>query len=106
MRRQDSLEKTMMLGKIEGSRKERWPNMRRINSIKTAGRSLQELSGATEDRTLWTSFIHRVTRLESAHQHTRHTCGMSGRLVLISNIPICTKVLFKMHIPGVFAFLS
>ena len=33
MKRQDSLEKTVMLGKVEGSRKRR-PNMRWIDSIK------------------------------------------------------------------------
>ena len=63
MRRQDSLEKTIMLGKVEGSRKRGRPNMRWIDSIEEAiGMSLQELSRAVEDRTLWTSLIHRVAR--------------------------------------------
>ena len=52
MRRQDSLEKTIMLGRAEGSRKRGRPNMRWIDSIKEAiGMSLQELSRAVEDRT-------------------------------------------------------
>ena len=34
MRRQDSLEKTIMLGKVEGSRKRGRPNMRWIDSFK------------------------------------------------------------------------
>ena len=47
MRRQDSLEKTIMLGKVEGSRKRGRPNMRWIDSIKEAiGMSLQELNRA------------------------------------------------------------
>ena len=52
-----------MLGKVEGSRKRGRPNMRWIDSIKEAiGMSLQKLSRAVEDRRLWTSLIHRVTR--------------------------------------------
>ena len=53
MRRQDSLEKTKMLAKAEGSRKRGRPNMRWIDSIKEAtDMSLQELNWAAEDRTL------------------------------------------------------
>ena len=33
MQRADSLEKTLMLGKIEGSRRKRWQRMRWLNSI-------------------------------------------------------------------------
>lgn len=63
MRRQGCLEKTMMLGKIEGSRKRGRPNIRGTDSIKEAtGISLQKLSKAAEDRTLWTSLIHRVAK--------------------------------------------
>ena len=59
---QDSLEKTIMLGKVEAAGKEE-QNMRWIESIKEAtGVSLQRLSRAVEDGTLWTSLIHRVTR--------------------------------------------
>lgn len=47
-RRQDSLEKTMMLGKTEGNRK-RGKTSRWIDCTKEAiGRSLQELSTAAE----------------------------------------------------------
>ena len=60
MRRQDSLEKTIMPGKVEGSTKRGRPNMRWIDSIKEAiGMSLQKLSRVVEDRALWT-LIHRV----------------------------------------------
>ena len=51
MRRQGSLEKLIMLGKIEGSRKGGRPNVRWIDSTKeTTGVSLQQLSRASEDR--------------------------------------------------------
>ena len=59
---QGALEKTIMLGKREGSRKRERPNMRCAHSIKEGtGVSLQQLSRAV-DRRLWTSLIHSVTR--------------------------------------------
>lgn len=55
-----------MLGKIRGSKKRERPNMRWIDYIKEAiGVSLQQLSRAVEDRTLWTPFIHSVPRGQS-----------------------------------------
>ena len=60
------MEKTVMLGKIEGSRTSRRPNTGWTDSRKEGtGTSLQELSRAVEDRTLWASLIHRVTRSRS-----------------------------------------
>ena len=55
MRRQDSLEKTTMPGKVEGRRKRGRPNVRWTDSIKEAiSMSLRELSRAVEKKTLWT----------------------------------------------------
>ena len=52
MRRQDSLEKTIILVEAEGSRKRGSPNARWTVSLnKVTGFSLQELSKAVEDRT-------------------------------------------------------
>ena len=60
MRMQDSLEKPIMLEKVEGSRKRR-PNMRWIDSLKEAIElSLEEPSKAVEDRTFCRSLIHGV----------------------------------------------
>lgn len=61
MRRHDSLEMIIMLGKVAGNRKRGRQNIKWIDSIKEPrDMSLQTLSRAVEDRTLWTSFIHRV----------------------------------------------
>ena len=66
MRRQGSLEKMIILEKIEGSRKRGRPNIRWIDSIKEAiGMNLQELSWTTEDRTLCISLIGGVARSQS-----------------------------------------
>ena len=62
MRKQNSLEKTIMLGRVEGNRKRGRSNMRWTDSLKeTMGLSLQELSRVDEDRTIWRELIHRVT---------------------------------------------
>ena len=58
MRVQDSLEKAIMWGQLEGSGKRGRPNRRWVDSVKEApGMNPQELSRAVEDRTLWTSLI-------------------------------------------------
>ena len=50
MSRQDSLEKTLMLGKVEGSRKRGRPNTRWSDSLKEpTGLGWLELKGAAED---------------------------------------------------------
>lgn len=65
IRREGSLEKTILLGKREGSRKRGRANMRWTDSIKAIGMSLQELSWAAEDRTFGTSLTHRVASSQS-----------------------------------------
>lgn len=65
------MEMTIMLGKIGGSRKRGRPNRRWTGSMKeTIGVSLQEVSGAAEDRTLWLSLIHRVARSQTQRHGT------------------------------------
>lgn len=72
LRRQGSLEKTILLGKLDGSRKRGRANTRYIDSTEEAiGVSLQEPSRAVEDRTPWTSLIHRVR--SGADSRTRKT---------------------------------
>lgn len=58
LRRQGSLAKTVMLRKIEGSRKRRTQNPRQIDSMKEAVGG----SRAAEDGTSRTSLSQRVTR--------------------------------------------
>lgn len=61
MRSQHSLGKIINLGKTEGNKKRGRSHMRGIDSIMEAmGMILQELSRAIEERTLWTSLIHRT----------------------------------------------
>lgn len=61
-RRQDSLEKTIILGKCEGIKGKGRPNVRWVHSVKEVTiLSLQELRRDMEYKAFWRSHIHRVT---------------------------------------------
>ena len=62
MRRTDSLEKTLMLGKIEGRRRGR-QRMRWLDSITDSmDVNLSELREMVMDREAWRAAIHGVTK--------------------------------------------
>ena len=63
MRRADSFEKTLMLGKIEGSRRRGWQRMRWLNgSTDLMDVSLSELQEMVIDREAWRAAIHGVAK--------------------------------------------
>ena len=62
MQRANSLEKMLMLGKIEGKRRKGWQRMGRLDNINSMDMNLSKFWETVKDREAWRTAVHGVTK--------------------------------------------
>ena len=73
IQRTDPLEKTLMLGKIEGQRRRGWQRMRWLNGIiDSMDMNLSKLQETVKDREAWHAAVHGGNEQSDMTEHIKH----------------------------------
>ena len=62
MQRANSLEKMLMLGKIEGKRRKGWQRMGRLDNINSMDMNLSKFWETVKDREAWRTALHAIAK--------------------------------------------
>ena len=97
MRRADSFEKTLMLGKIEGSRRG-WQRMRWLDGITVSmDMSLSKLGELVIDREAWCATVHGLAKSWTRHSGWTELTSKTIRYKFVLSHSICGNLLQRLH---------